>query len=396
MFSNQSKMTMVKAALNHDAPVYVQFFVTARCNLTCKQCNVIYSNADVRECTLDEVKRIADNFKKMGVAMVVLTGGEPFIRQDLPEMIREFESRGIHVRMQTNGLATEEQIHKAVEYGAKDVSISLDSLDPAMQDDINGGFAESWHKALKAIALFTKYLPKKDGFGALGCVMQSQNLHEIENIIRFGSEIGWHSSLVPIHVSDHSIPLGFRTLDKSLKFKEHEYAEVDALVERVRKMRDDGYLVYDSDQFFDDVKRFVRDGSSTWRDKNGGVCDSPGLYFTLLPNGHFAVCCDYRLPYAVPVYAPDFPKVYHEEKFRKDVYKVAKSCTEGCMYGCFPEITISSRFMGATFQRAKTFFLQKRKNPWPLSYEQILEIAKKHNRHDSDAKNLSLAQKNTL
>ena len=101
-----------------------------------------------------------------------------------------------------------------------------------MQDDINGGFAESWHKALKAISLFPQYLPKKDGFGELGRAMQSQNLHEIENIIRFGTEIGWHSSLVPIHVTDHSIPLGFRTMDQSLKFKEHEYAEVDALVER--------------------------------------------------------------------------------------------------------------------------------------------------------------------
>src|SRR5262245_37089705 len=148
MFSSLSKGSLARAALFHDVPIYVQFYVTARCNLTCKQCNIIYANSDVRECTVDEIKRIADNFAKLGVAMVLLTGGEPFVREDLPDIIRAFESRGVHVRMQTNGLAGEEQIHAAVEAGGRDISISLDSLWPATQDDINGGFKKSWYAAI--------------------------------------------------------------------------------------------------------------------------------------------------------------------------------------------------------------------------------------------------------
>ena len=60
----------------------------------------------------NDIQRIADNFAKMGVAIILLTGGEPFVRKDLPEIIKAFESRGIHVRMQTNGLAPEERIIK--------------------------------------------------------------------------------------------------------------------------------------------------------------------------------------------------------------------------------------------------------------------------------------------
>jgi len=152
LFSTLSKKTLARAALLHDAPVYVQFYITARCNLTCKQCNIIYANSDVRECTLEEIKRIADNFAAMGVAMVLLTGGEPFTRLDLPEIIHEFESRGVHVRMQTNGLATEERIQQVIEHGGRDISISLDSLWPGNQDDINGGFARSWHDACSPIS----------------------------------------------------------------------------------------------------------------------------------------------------------------------------------------------------------------------------------------------------
>ena len=123
MFSNLSKKTLARASLFQNAPVYVQFYVTARCNLTCEQCNIIYANADVREVTIDEIYRIADNFAEMGVAIVLLTGGEPFARNDLPQIIKAFESRGVHVRMQTNGFASEERIAEAVEAGGRDISI---------------------------------------------------------------------------------------------------------------------------------------------------------------------------------------------------------------------------------------------------------------------------------
>lgn len=376
MFSSLSKMTLAKAALFQDAPVYVQFYVTARCNLTCEQCNIIYANSDVRECTIDEVKRIADNFSKMGVAIVLLTGGEPFARKDLPEIIHAFESRGVHVRMQTNGFATEEQIARAVEAGGKDISISLDSLQPATQDKINGDFDKSWHQALKAMALFTKYLPKEGSFASLGCVLQPQNMGDIEDVVRFGSAISWFSSLVPVHVSDYAHPRGFRTFDQTLRFRKDELPIVDAVIERVRKMRKEGFLLFDSDQYLDDIKRFVRDEPITWRSKNNNVCDTPNLYFALLPNGEFAPCCDHRLENSYPSYANNFPQIYLSKIWREEVAQVTRSCN-GCMYGSYPEMTISMRYMAAKFQRVGTFLTSPPEKNWPLSYEQLLAFAEK-------------------
>lgn len=386
MFSQLSKTTLAKAALLHDAPVYVQFYVTARCNLTCQQCNVIYANSDVRECTLPEIEQIAENFATMGVAIVLLTGGEPFVRQDLPDIIRAFESRGVHVRMQTNGLATEAQIEKAVAAGGRDISISLDSLWPDRQDDINGGFDKSWHRALKAMSLLTQHLPKEGSFASLGCVMQRENLNDIEYVIRFGTAISWFTSLVPVHVTEHSRPRGFRTFDQVRRFRPDEYEAVDRVVERVRGMRKDGFLLYDSDAYLDDIKRFVRNDPTLWRSKNNGVCDSPNLYFAVLPNGEFAPCCDHRLTDSVSTYADDFPEVYRSRSFRKSVYTVASGC-EGCMYGSYPEVSISMRFMAAKLQRVHTFFTAPPTKNWPLSYEDILERAESIRSH---------AQKNTI
>lgn len=375
MFSLASKKSLAKAVITKNSPVYVQFYITARCNLTCEQCNIIYSNADVRECSIYEIENIAENFKKMGVAIVLLTGGEPFARKDLPQIVKAFESRDIHVRMQTNGFATESQIIDCIEAGGKDISISLDSLNSSLQDKINGGFDSSWHRALKSISLFTKYLPKENSFASLGCVLQPNNLGDVEDVIRFGSKINWHTSLVPIHISNNSNPRGFRTFDESLKFENSEFQHVDRLLEKIKQMRDEGYLLYDSDQYLDDISRFVKDQSSvTWRSKNNNVCDSPNLYFSLLPNGEFSPCCDFRLKNSYPAYAPNFPEIYKSSEWKSEVFDVTKNC-DGCMYGSYPEITISMRYMAATLQRIKTFSRKTTKSNWPLSYEELIEIA---------------------
>lgn len=376
VFPKSAKLTLARAALFKNAPVYVQFYLTARCNLTCKQCNIIYANSDVRECTLDEIQRIADNFRTMGVAMVLLTGGEPFTRQDLPEIVRAFVSRGIHVRMQTNGLATEERIQAVIAAGGRDISISLDSLWPGNQEDINGGFTRSWHDALRAMAAFTKHLPREGSFASLGCVLQRDNLADIEDVIRFGTEISWFTSLVPIHVTTFDRPMNFRTFDQTKRWKPEELPFVHAVVERVRAMRKEGFWLYDSDQYLDDIKRFSADKPTTWRAKNHGVCDSPNLYFAVLPNGDFAPCCDHRLAKRISCVDAAFPKTYWEETFRRDVLKVTGACS-GCMYGSYPEMTISMRYLKAKLERMKLFAAAPPVKRWPVSYEEMLAAAER-------------------
>lgn len=371
MFDAAQTARIARGILTKSTPLYVQFYVTARCNLTCEQCNIIYANSDVRECTLAEVERIAENLAEIGVAIVLLTGGEPFVRQDLPEIVRAFMRRGIHVRMQTNGLASEEALARCVEYGAHDISISLDSLDAARQDSINGGFPGSWRRALTTVSKVTRTLPSKGSFAAFGCVLSHHNLDDVPDVIRFGSEIGWYTSLVPLHTTSQHKPMNFRTYDASLKFRPEHYPRVDALMGKVKAMKNAGALLYDSDEYLDDITRFVRGDATLWRGRNGGVCDSPALYFAILPNGDFAVCCDHRLPgRPVPTQDPGFPKAYRDGAFRRRVEDVAGACV-GCMFGSYPEITITARWWSAAFERLQVFLAGEPKKNWPLNVEQL-------------------------
>lgn len=86
-------------------PVYVIFFVTEKCPNRCRHCFLGDSITTPRsdELTLDEIKRIAPTMGKLKILLP--TGGEPFIRGDLPEIIHTFyEQNGLrYVGMPTSG-----------------------------------------------------------------------------------------------------------------------------------------------------------------------------------------------------------------------------------------------------------------------------------------------------
>lgn len=376
MFQLGTKVRLARSLLTKDRPIYVQYYVTARCNLACEQCNVIYANADLREATTDEARAVARNLARIGVSVVLLTGGEPFARRDLPEIVRAMARNGIHVRLQTNGLVPREELAACVVAGANDISISLDSLDAATQDEINGGVKGSWEKAIRAIAMVNDLFPE-DAFAALGCVIAPRNLSHIPDVIRFATEIGWWVSLVPAHATSADTPLSFRTFDPALRIPPERHGEADRVLDEVLAMRSRGLNVYDSPQYLADIRRFVRGEAVRWRDRNGGVCDSPNLYFAVLPDASMAVCCDWRMRSQISVAADDFPDRFVAAATREEAHEIAAACP-GCLFGSFPEITISSRYLGPMVERA-VFFNRpdRRRRLVKLSEDEMLVLARR-------------------
>lgn len=344
---------LVQSVLTHDNPLYVQYYVTARCNLRCEQCNVIFANGDQEECSIEQVGAIARNLRQIGTSVVLLTGGEPFARSDLPEIAETFISEGVHPRLQTNGFASDSALRRLGEVGAHDISISLDSLKPDLQDKINGDFVNSWAKALEKVAIISEVFPS-DSFCAFGCVLSPSNLDQIVPLIRFATEIGWWVSLVPAHQTTTHEPRSFATYDPSLVFNPEDFGRVAEVLNSVRLMKRAGFNLYDSDEYLDDIYRYVTGAPLRWRRRNENVCDSPNLYFAIQPNGDMAVCCDYRLSRRISVFDPDFPLQYQRRQMFDEVNQIARRCS-GCMYGSFPEISISARYFKPMIERARLF-----------------------------------------
>lgn len=120
---------------NHGRPVnYLRLAVTDRCNLRCFYCmpeeGINYvPRADLL--SYEEMLRLCWVLCKMGVNKIRITGGEPFLRKELPAFLIELsKTPGLdQLNITTNGTLTEALIPRFREMGISSVNLSIDSLD---------------------------------------------------------------------------------------------------------------------------------------------------------------------------------------------------------------------------------------------------------------------------
>jgi MoaA/NifB/PqqE/SkfB family radical SAM enzyme len=368
MFSLRTKLSILRALLlKKKSPYYIQFYVNGVCNLKCRQCNIVETNSGIGPMSLEEIETV--------------TGGEPFLHKQIDKIVEIFVKHKLEVRLQTAGIATSEQLQNCYDAGARDLNVSLDSLDPNKQDYINS-VPGSWEKAIDAIARVSKIFKEHSAICSLGCVLSRFNYREIPAIIEFATRIGWYVSLVPVHITRTSTPMGFRSYDEDFVFRESDYPELEKVFHTLSRMKRDGYLLFDAERFLESSLHFIRTGRPTWRHR--GVCDSPDLYFAIRPNGEFAPCCDYTLDKPPRLSDPDFFRYYR----RGDIHKLAdpyvKNCA-GCHYGSYPEVSISVRDRKALWHRAKLVFSSRKQIILSSSKEEYLAIIRDIKRKYPDA-----------
>src|SRR3989338_424818 len=111
---------------------FLRVSLTDRCNLRCRYCmplNGIEFFKKEEILSLNELKRLLRIFKSLGVTKIRFTGGEPLLRTDLPEIIREAGFFGVEdISLTTNALLLFSQLEKCVAAGLKRINISLDTL----------------------------------------------------------------------------------------------------------------------------------------------------------------------------------------------------------------------------------------------------------------------------
>lgn len=101
-----------------------------RCNLTCKHCYSMSADTDFKgELSTDEVFSVMDDLKRVGVPVLILSGGEPLMRPDILRVATRAKVMGFYVGLSTNGtLITRETVHHLETVGFDYVGISLDGL----------------------------------------------------------------------------------------------------------------------------------------------------------------------------------------------------------------------------------------------------------------------------
>jgi cyclic pyranopterin phosphate synthase len=164
--------------------------VTDRCNLRCAYCMPEEEYVWLpREQILhfEEMSALVDVFMDLGVDKIRLTGGEPLLRRDLPELVRLLvaKPRLRDLAMTTNGVLLAEQARALKDAGLHRVTVSLDTLRP---------------DRFSTLTRRTHHAQVLDGIAALGrvgfgdtkldtVVMRGVNNDELADLIEYGRSV---------------------------------------------------------------------------------------------------------------------------------------------------------------------------------------------------------------
>lgn len=135
-------------------PTYVDWAIEAICNLKCRHCVGMESG----EVTHEEAVTIAKDIISLKPRWVILEGGEPLLRKDLPEIGRMFHDAGIQTYIITNGNAfTEKKLKELVTFSPR-VLFSFDGADAESYEYVKVGasfeFATKWAKRCAEAGIF--------------------------------------------------------------------------------------------------------------------------------------------------------------------------------------------------------------------------------------------------
>ena len=130
-------------------PLSFDLEVTARCNNDCRHCYINLPPGDQdarsRELTLREINAIADQAVALGAMWVLISGGEPLLRDDFSEIYLALKRKGLLVSVFTNAtLLRDEHIELFKKYPPRDIEITVYGASPETYERVTrhpGSFA---------------------------------------------------------------------------------------------------------------------------------------------------------------------------------------------------------------------------------------------------------------
>jgi MoaA/NifB/PqqE/SkfB family radical SAM enzyme len=162
-------------------PVLATFQVNLRCNSACGYCDLPL-NVGRYEMTREEIQRVFSTLYRDGVRFVLMQGGEPLLRRDLPEILEDLSTIGFHLTLITNGTKLTAQLVERLGRLPVAISVSLDTLDREKYRQIRG--ADQLEQVLEGIALLKAFPHPK----FLTCIVSEINRAEAPAVVRFARE----------------------------------------------------------------------------------------------------------------------------------------------------------------------------------------------------------------
>lgn len=123
------------------APLLILWEVTRACQLACSHCRAeARPFREAGEMDTGEARQLLDEIHAMGAPLVVLTGGDPLLREDIEELVRYGAGLGLRMTMTPSVTPRLDAaaLARLKEAGLCRLAVSLDSADPGVHDGMRG------------------------------------------------------------------------------------------------------------------------------------------------------------------------------------------------------------------------------------------------------------------
>jgi len=159
--------------------------LTHRCPLHCPYCsNPVRLVSSDAELTLEEWMRVLAEARELGVLQLHLSGGEPLLRRDLPDIVARAHELGLYSNLITGALSlTPTRAEHLKMAGLNHIQISIQAASPALSDRLAG--IPSYHRKVTAARMV-----KALGFSlTLNVVLHRHNIDHVAEIVRLAEEV---------------------------------------------------------------------------------------------------------------------------------------------------------------------------------------------------------------
>ena len=165
--------------------------VTYRCNARCNMCNRFREpSMAAEEISIETIRKLPQ------MSFTNITGGEPFIREDLKDIVRELYKKSERIVISTNGFFTDRIVELCKEFPKVGIRISIEGLEKT-NNQIRG-LEDGYHRGYSTLKKLRKMGMTDVGFGM---TMQDANALDLIPLYKISDELDMEFATASLHNS---------------------------------------------------------------------------------------------------------------------------------------------------------------------------------------------------
>ncbi len=202
--------------------LHASIIVTYRCNARCNMCNAWKNpTKPEEEIGLDVIEKLPDLF------FANITGGEPFVRRDVEDIVELLKKKSKRIVISTNGFFTDRIIALCKKYPEVGIRISMEGL--CKTNDTIRGIPEGFDRIIKTLFDLRAIGIKDIGFGV---TVQDLNYKDLIYLYYLSRALDYEFATATLHSSHY-----FHKTDNKLEKKKEIVAEFEKLIKLLLKSK---------------------------------------------------------------------------------------------------------------------------------------------------------------